>query len=53
MVSMATKDSIMKQSTFFWVIGHILLFEYSLKEMSFQCVEIFFGALRELILKRR
>ena len=42
-VSMATKDSIMKQSMFFWVIGHRLIFEYSLKKFLL-------GAWRELIL---
>ena len=29
---MATKDSIMKQSIFFWVIEHRLSFEYGLKK---------------------
>ena len=29
---MATKDSIMKQSIFSWVIGHRLSFEYGLKK---------------------
>ena len=51
MVSMATKDSIMKQSIFFWVFGHKLSFEYGLKKFLFGAWRNLSGALRELILK--
>ena len=47
---MATKDSIMKQSIFFGVIGHRLSFEYGLKKYLLGDWRIFLGALRELIL---
>ena len=47
---MATKDSIMKQSIFFLVIGHKLSFEYGLKKFLFGAWKNFSGALRELIL---
>ena len=47
---MATKESIMKQSIFFWVIGHGLLFEYGLKKFLLSAWRNLFGALRELIL---
>ena len=50
-VSMATKDSIMKQSIFFWVIGHRHSFEYGLKKFIFGAWRNLSGALRELILK--
>ena len=49
-VSMATKDSIMKQSIFFLVIGHKLSFEYGSKKFLFGAWRNFSGALRELIL---
>ena len=49
-VSMATKDSIMKQSIFFWVFGHRLSFEYGLKKFLFGAWRNLSGALRELIL---
>ena len=45
---MATKDSIMKQSIFFWVIEHRL--EYGLKKVLFGAWRNLSGALRELIL---
>ena len=48
---MATKDSIMKQSIFFWVIGHRLSFEYGLKKFLLGAWRNLSGALRELILK--
>ena len=48
---MATKDSIMKQSIFFWVFGHRLSFEYGLKKFLFGAWRNLSGALRELILK--
>ena len=48
---MATKDSIMKQSIFFWFIGHILSFEYGLKKFLLGAWKNLFGALRELILR--
>ena len=48
---MATKDSIMKQSIFFWVFGHRLSFEYGLKKFIFGAWRNLSGALRELILK--
>ena len=47
---MATKDSIMKQSIFFWVFGHRLSFEYGLKKFLFGAWRNLSGALRELIL---
>ena len=47
---MATKDSIMKQSIFFWVFGHRLSFEYSLKKFLFGAWRNLSGAPRELIL---
>ena len=47
---MATKDSIMKQSIFFWVFGHRLSFEYGLKKFLFGPWRNLSGALRELIL---
>ena len=47
---MATKDSIMKQSIFFWVFGHRLSFEYGLKKILFGAWRNLSGALRELIL---
>ena len=47
---MATKDSIMKQSIFFWVIEHRLSFEYGLKNFLFGAWRNLSGALRELIL---
>ena len=47
---MATKDSIMKQSIFFWFFGHILSFEYGLKKFLFGAWRNLSGALRELIL---
>ena len=50
-VSMATKDSIMKQSIFFWVFGHRLSFEYGLKKFLFGAWRNLSGALRELILR--
>ena len=50
---MATKDSIMKQSIFFWVFGHRLSFEYGLKKFLFGAWRNLSGALRELILKRK
>ena len=50
-ISMATKDSIMKQSIFFWVFGHRLSFEYGLKKFLFGAWRNLSGALRELILK--
>ena len=49
-VSMPTKDSIMKQSIFFWVFGHRLSFEYGLKKFLFGAWRNLSGALRELIL---
>ena len=49
---MATKDSFMKQSIFFWVFGHRLSFEYGLKKFLFGAWRNLSGALRELILKR-
>ena len=48
---MATKDSIMKQSIFFWVFGHRLSFEYGLKKFLFGAWRNLSGALRELILR--
>ena len=48
---MATKDSIMKQSIFFWVFGHRLSFEHGLKKFLFGAWRNLSGALRELILK--
>ena len=48
---MATKDSIMKQSIFFWVIGHRLSFEYGLKKFLLGAWRNLSGALRELIFK--
>ena len=48
---MTTKDSIMKQSIFFWVFGHRLSFEYGLKKFLFGAWRNLSGALRELILK--
>ena len=48
---MATKDSIMKQSIFFWVIEHRLSFEYGLKKFLFGAWRNLSGALRELILR--
>ena len=50
---MATKDSIMKQSIFFWVFGHRLSFEYGLKKFLFGAWRNLSGALRELILSIR
>ena len=50
---MATKDSIMKQSIFFWVFGHRLSFEYGLKKFLFGAWRNLSGALRELILSKR
>ena len=50
---MATKDSIMKQSIFFGVIGHRLSFEYGLKQFLFGAWRNLSGALRELILSLR
>ena len=50
---MATKDSIMKQSVFFWVFGHRLSFEYGLKKFLFGAWRNLSGALRELILSAR
>ena len=47
---MATKDSIMKQSIFFWVFGHRLSFEYGLKKFLFSAWRNLSGVLRELIL---
>ena len=47
---MATKDSIMKQSIFFWVIGHRLSFEYGFNKFLFGAWRNLSGALRELIL---
>ena len=47
---MATKDSIMKQSIFFWVFGHRHSFEYSLKKFLFGAWRNLSGALRELII---
>ena len=47
---MATNDSIMKQSIFFWVFGHRLSFEYGLKKILFGAWRNLSGALRELIL---
>ena len=47
---MATKDSINKQSIFFWVFGHRLSFEYGLKKFLFGAWRNLSGALRELIL---
>ena len=47
---MATKDSIMKQSIFFWVFGHRLSFEYGFKKFLFGAWRNLSGALRELIL---
>ena len=47
---MATKDSIMKQSIFFWVIEHRLSFEYGFKKFLFGAWRNLSGALRELIL---
>ena len=47
---MATKDSIIKQSIFFWVFGHRLSFEYGLKKFLFGAWRNLSGALRELIL---
>ena len=47
---MAKKDSIMKQSIFFWVFGHRLSFEYGLKKFLFGAWRNLSGALRELIL---
>ena len=47
---MATKDSVMKQSIFFWVFGHRLSFEYGLKKFLFGAWRNLSGALRELIL---
>ena len=47
---MTTKDSIMKQSIFFWVFGHRLSFEYGLKKFLFGAWRNLSGALRELIL---
>ena len=47
---MATKDSIMKQSIFFWVFGHRHSFEYGLKKFIFGAWRNLSGALRELIL---
>ena len=48
---MATKDSIMKQSIFFWVFGHRLSFEYGLKKFLFGAWRNLSGALRELLLR--
>ena len=48
---MATKDSIIKQSIFFWVFGHRLSFEYGLKKFLFGAWRNLSGALRELILR--
>ena len=48
---MATKDSIMKQSIFFWVFGHRLSFEYGLKKFLLGAWRNLSGALRELILR--
>ena len=48
---MATKDSIMTQSKFFWVIEHRLSFEYGLKKFLFGAWRNVSGALRELILR--
>ena len=50
---MATKDSIMKQSIFFWVFGHRLSFEYGLKKILFGAWRNLSGALRELILSNK
>ena len=50
---MATKDSIMKQSIFFWVFGHRLSFEYGLKKFLFGVWRNLSGALRELILNTK
>ena len=47
---MATKDSFMKQSIFFWVFGHRHSFEYGLKKFLFGAWRNLSGALRELIL---
>ena len=47
---MAMKDSIMKQSTFFWVIGHRLSFANGLKKFLFGAWRNFSVALKELIL---
>ena len=49
---MATKDSIMKQSIFFWVIEHRLSFEYGFKKFLFGAWRNLSGALRELILRQ-
>ena len=49
---MATKDSIMKQSIFFWVFGHRLSFEYGFNNFLFGAWRNLSGALRELILRR-
>ena len=48
---METKDSIMKQSIFFWVFGHRISFEYGLKQFLFGEWRNLSGPLRELILK--
>ena len=48
---MATKDSIMKQSIFFWVIEHRLSFEYGFKKFLFGAWRNLSGALRELVLR--
>ena len=50
---MATKDSNMKESIFFWVFGHRLSFEYGLKKFLFGAWRNLSGALRELILTRQ
>ena len=50
---MATKESIIKQSIFFWVIGQRLSFEYGLKKFIFGAWRNFSGALREWILSVR
>ena len=49
-VSMATKDSNIKQSIFFWVIGHRLSFEYGFNKFLFGAWRNLSGAIRELIL---
>ena len=50
---MATKDSIMKQSIFFWVFGHRLSFAYGLKKFLLGAWRNLSGALRELILNTK
>ena len=48
---MAAKHSIMKQSIFFWVIGHRLSFENGLKKFLFGVWRNFFGCSQRIYLR--